>query len=395
MRSKFFPWLNFFIALFCCWQLFSTQSAIADESKIFTIPTSDRLEIIQDLENREILTPTEAKQQRKYYQQQPDRSTQKFLKRIQGIFTLSNIIWIFSSILLVISLGGLINLYLWSLLKSIPAIAYEIIAYLTTLTLLVGGYWLKPPLGEYLAFPSCLALIGLWSLSDYLHSRSLKKLYQALKTDGYYLGCLFMTLSWGAIAILYESTAIGFIAVIALEAYLGFLIVGLPGIYLLGFTKRSLLKRAVISSLILLTVYLTWRLSSLQLPYFAIFSPGVFFVGTFVYFLGLLIWSSKWYCQEKLEYRLLQPITILSGAIALFLGTMKMIPQLQGIGGTFFFLYVIEKYFELPWSKQTIIWATFGFSTLLFVSAWIMRQYPEYFLFLISNLELPSLLPFT
>lgn len=386
MRSRFFPWLNFLIALFCCWQFFSTQSAIADESGVVTIPLNHRLELVQDLENREILTPTEAKEQREYYRQQPDRSAQKFLQRIQGVFTLSNIIWIFSSILLVISLGGLINLYVWPLLKSIPAIAYEVIAYLAGLGLVVGGYWLKPPLGEYLAFPGCLAFLGLWGLSNYLHPKSLNRLYQKLNTDGYYLGCLLMTVSWSAIAILYESTAIGFIAVIALEAYLGFLIVGFPGTYLLGFKGRSLLKRAVVSSFLLLTVYLTGRLSSIQLPYFSIFSPGVFFVGTFVYFLGLLIWSSKRYAQSKIEYQILQPVTILSGAIALSLGTMQMIPQLQGIGGTFFFLYVIEKYFELPWSKQTVIWATFGFSALLFGSAWLMKQYPEYFLFLMVNL---------
>jgi hypothetical protein len=75
-------------------------------------------------------------------------------------------------------------------------------------------------------------------------------------------------------------------------------------------------------------------------------------VGTFVYFLGLLIWSSKWYSREKSEYATLQPITIASGMIALYLGAVGQISQLQGIGGTFFFLYVIEKYFELPWSQK-------------------------------------------
>jgi len=248
--------------------------------------------------------------------------------------------------------------------------------------LLIGGYWLQPPLDEYLAFPSCIGLIGVWGLSNYLHTKPLQRFYENLGTNGYSFLCLLMTILWSAIAIVYQSSAIGFIAIIALEAYFGFLIVASPGAYLFGFTSRSLLKRAVLSSLCLLIFYIAIRLSSIQLPYFAIFAPGVFFVGTFVYFLGLLIWSSKWFSKEKSEYVILQPITIASGAIALYLGALEVIPQLQGIGGTFFFLYVIEKFFELPWSKRTIIWGTLGFSILLFISAWIMRQYPEYFIFI-------------
>jgi hypothetical protein len=243
----------------------------------------------------------------------------------------------------------------------------------------MGGNWLEPPLGEYIAFPGCLSLIGLWILSNYLHHKKLQTFYKAWGTNAYSLGCLLSTIVWGAIALFYESTVIGFITIIALEAYLGFAIVAQPGTYLLGFTSRSLLPRAVFSSLFLLIVYVSVRLTSIELPTFSIFAPGVLFVGTFVYFLGLLIWSSKWYSRQKSEYAILQPITIISGAIALYLGSVGEIQQLQGIGGTFFFLYVIEKYFELMWSQKRIVWATLGLSILLFTSAWIMKQYPEYF----------------
>jgi len=382
MKSQFLKWLTFITTFFLSWQLFYPQGAIAQEanSNVTIIPLEHRLEIVQDLENREILTPTQSQQQQDYYTQIPDRSATKLLQRVGGIFTLSNIIWIFSSILLVFALGGLFSLYLWPLLRSIPVLAYEIIAYLFGFGIVIGGYWLQAPLGEYIAFPGCLGLIGLWSLSNYLHRKTLRKLYKALGTNDYSLGCLLIAFLWAAIALVYESTAIGFITIIALEAYLGFFIAAQPGLYLLGFTSRSLLPRAVLSSLILLVFYVTIRLTEIDLPYFSVFAPGVLFVGTFVYYLGLLIWSSKWYSRQKSEYATLQPITIASGAIALYLGAVGQIPQLQGIGGTFFFLYVIEKYFELPWSQKTIVWATLGLSTLLFTAAWMMKQYPEYFL---------------
>ncbi len=141
MESQFLKWLNFMIALFLGWQLFLIPSAIAapvssgnsvqeTTSEILSIPLEHRLQIIQDLEEREILTSIQAQQQRDYYCKQPDRSTTKLLQRVGGIFTLSNVIWIFSSILLVFSLGGLFSLYLWPLFRSIPVLAYEIIAYL-------------------------------------------------------------------------------------------------------------------------------------------------------------------------------------------------------------------------------------------------------------------------
>jgi hypothetical protein len=383
MKSQFLKWLNFMIALCLSWQLFYPQGAIAQvaNSEVTAIPLDHRLEIVQDLENREILTPTQSQQQQDYYAQIPDRNATNLLQRVGGIFTLSNVIWIFSSILLVFALGGLFSLYLWPLLRSVPAIIYEVLAYLFGFGVVIGGYWLNSPLGEYIAFPGCLGLIGLWSLSNYLHGKRLRKLYDALGTNEYSLGCLLIAFVWAAIALLYESTAIGFIAIIALKAYLGFFIAAQPGLYILGFTSRSLLPRAVLSSLILLVFYVAIRLSGIEFPYFSIFAPGVLFVGTFVYFLGLLIWSSKRFSRQKSQYVALQPITIASGAIALYLGAVGQIPQLQGIGGTFFFLYVIEKYLELPWSPKTIVWATFGLSTLLFGAAWIMKQYPEYFLF--------------
>lgn len=371
------------IVLLFCLQFWFCGTALADNINraIETIPLQHRLEIVRDLETREILTPTIAKQQQNYYKAQPDRSAAKLLQRVRGIFTLSHIIWIFSSILLVVSVGWLAQLYLLPLLRAIPAIAYEIFAYLGCLGTMVGRYSLHSSLGEYIALPGCLAFIGALGFSYYLHPQFAKKLCEKLRTDLYSLGCLFIFLVWSAIAILHQSTVIGFISAIALEAYLGFAIVVIPGVYAFGFTQRSVLPRATLSSLALLIFYVTIRLGNLQLPYFAIFAPGILFIGTFVYFLGLLIWSSKWYSDRKREYAILQPVTIASGAIALYLGAVAQIPQLQGIGGTFFFMYIIEKYFELPWRKQTVAWATLGLAILLFASAWVMGQYPQYFLF--------------
>ncbi len=63
----------------------------------------------------------------------------------------------------------------------------------------------------------------------------------------------------------------------------------------------------------------------------------------------------------------------------MFIGSIWNIGPLQGIGGTFFFLYIIDKYFEIPaWKKHWAI-ATLGFGIMLYVSTLIMRAYPTYF----------------
>lgn len=371
------------IVLLFCLQFWGGETALAQDvsTEIYSIPRQHRLEIVSDLETRDILTPIEANQQRDYYNAQPDLSAAKLWQRVRGVLTISHLIWIFSSILLVVSVGWLVQLYLLPLLLAIPKIAYEIAAYLVCIGTMAGSYWLPTPLGEYIALPGCLSVIGVLGLSYYLHPQFSQKLCQILGTSPYSLGCLLTFLTWSTIAIIHQSSVIGFISAIALEAYLGFALVVFPGMYVFGFTQRSLLPRAVISSLALLIVYVTIRLTAIQLPYLAIFAPGVLFVGTFVYFLGLLIWSSKWYSTRTTEYNILQPVTLASGVIALYLGSLGQIPQLQAIGGTFFFLYIIEKYFELPWRKKTVAWAIFGLALLLLASAWIMGQYPQYFLF--------------
>ncbi|MGK7929748.1 MAG: hypothetical protein AB4290_31650 [Spirulina sp.] len=382
-RDGILKWFCCAIALLVCLQFWLCSSAFAEgvDRAIETVPLQHRLEIVRDLETREILTPTVAREQREYYRIQPDRSPAKLLQKVRGVFTISNVIWIFSSILLVASVGWLAQLYLLPLLMAIPAIAYEIAAYFACIGATFGSYGLSDTFGEYIALPGCLGFLGVLGLSYSLHPQSLDRCCKKLRMTPYSLGCLLIFLTWSAIAILHQSSVIGFISAIALEAYLGFAIVVFPGVYSFGFTKRSLLPRAVISSLVLLVFYVTLHLSAIQLPYLAIFAPGVLFVGTFVYFLGLLIWSSKWYSDRQIEYALLQPLTLASGAIALYLGAVSQIPQLQGIGGTFFFLYIIEKYFELPWGQKNVAWATLGLAILLFVSAWVMGQYPQYFLF--------------
>ena len=133
------------------------------------------------------------------------------------------------------------------------------------------------------------------------------------------------------------------------------------------------------ASFLLIAFYSIVRILDLNIPYFHIFSTGALFMGTFVYFLGLLIICNKWYPHEDGgHYAIHQILAVASGIAALAIGSIFAISQLQQIGGTFFFLYLIEKYTEIPFSKHWG-WFIFILGGLLYLGGLFMSSHPEYF----------------
>ncbi|MEM1171928.1 MAG: hypothetical protein AAGJ08_23310 [Cyanobacteria bacterium P01_H01_bin.35] len=322
--------------------------------------------IIQLTNNYEIVTPG---------------SQINIIQKVAGFVTFTNIILTAAAILLVLAVASLASLYLIPILTLIPGWGYEIIIYLVCFAAIVGGNFVTG-IGEFIAFPGCLGLIGAISFSHYLHRNFFQKLVDDKNSYPYYLDSLILFIIWVIAAIFYQSSLLGFIAIIALETSLGFSVIVTPLCYSIGFTEKDVIPRAMSASLILLTIYVSAEIANFKLPYIGIFSTGVLFVGTFVYFVGTLIVSSKWYQHGKFNrnrYLWLQFLTIGSGIAALYIGSVWQVLLLQRIGGTFFFLYLIEKYFELPWQQKSWAWATLGLAVILYLFALVAKQYPEYF----------------
>lgn len=97
-----------------------------------------------------------------------------------------------------------------------------------------------------------------------------------------------------------------------------------------------------------------------------------------MFYIGLLIMSSKWYASAN--YWFMQLLTIGAGIGALYFGNIYGIGLLSGIGGTFFCLYLIEKYGELPWKTVGYSWGLLGFGVLVSVLAKIALTNPQYFI---------------
>ncbi|WP_272121009.1 hypothetical protein [Spirulina major] len=257
----------------------------------------------------------------------------------------------------------------------IPAAVYEALAYGASIGLMVGSP------GEFGALPGCLGLGASLAWSHVAHPNAVKSIYPKLGCDPFTVCAFLLTLAWGATAIGQDSKILGFITVLALEATLGFAIAIFPGLYTIGFRSRAALPRAVLSSLGFIALYIPLHQGRFTHPAAELFQPGILFVGTFVYGLGLLIWSSRWYRHsQRWHYIALQCVTLASGLLAIYGGGVLGIQQFQAIGGTFFVLYLFEKYAEIPWQKAGFAWGLLGLALLLGGLAWLMRHYPQYFL---------------
>jgi len=249
--------------------------------------------------------------------------------------------------------------FLFGWIKYIPVQIYEGLGYVTSVALMAGAYFVSPLNQIWMIFPGCLLLAISLAATATIHR---------LKSNPFKFS-MILTLVWGAAALVYQSTPVGFITMMALFSALGFSFFTSPLCYSIGFREgkdKGTLGQATVSALILLGGFVALRImphlpgiTAPWLPYVQVFELGALWTGAFVGYLGLLIGASKYYDQS--EYGLMQLVNVVFGVGALFFGTYFQIPELSGIGGTFFCFFLLEKMSEIPvqtrlgWAYLTLI----------------------------------------
>jgi hypothetical protein len=78
----------------------------------------------------------------------------------------------------------------------------------------------------------------------------------------------------------------------------------------------------------------------------------------------------------------MQAIVIGSGVAALYIGTVFGLTMLAGVGGTFFYIYVLEKYYEIPWKGVGWAWSTLFLAGILYGFVIFAQRHPQYFIFM-------------
>lgn len=288
--------------------------------------------------------------------------------------------WLFfASLFIVIGGGGFFFVYIFPILyRFIPKFVYEVIIYGVCIALINQGHSTD---NIYLGVIGSLGLLGALIFTNYIHERLLGALYDSTRIDPVSINALILTFAWAYIAILLKSKLIGLFAVIAFETFLGFSVLVLPLCYCIGFRDKQVIPRAMMTSVFLLLIYFPMA-SNVELgQYFQIFSKGIWYMATFVYFIGLLIVSSRYYLgPNDPSYLAMQLLFLVSGLAAIYLSTILNIPELRGIGGTFFMLWIIEKYTDWPGLREHWLLGTFGLGLLMYGLGMFAKAHPAYFL---------------
>lgn len=389
MFKKFFTLLLIFAALLLPNLTYAAEVQTEDSNKEIGQKLTEikyHIDSVARLKSKKLLTEKQASdetaaslKEASVLLKKPVNSYEELLSAIEnqnkttGFFSFVTIIKVFSIIILAASLIWLSSLYLVPIILALSPKAKEAIFYSLSLTpILLAKFNLSFDIDHiYMAFLGCLGFLGAMEYSAY--SRKLES-----RTFLYAL----LTIVWAAVAFWFNSSLIGFIAVGAFLTTLGFSALVTPLCYCIGFRDDHVMARATAAAAILVATYVSSEMCALILPVQAqLFKFGVLFLGSFVYFTGLLIMSSKYYAKTTSSYFLMQIITVASGIAALLLGFIYNIPTLQKIGGTFFFLYFVEKYSELPWDSSSWPWLSLIFGGLLWGAARFASVYPTYFFF--------------
>jgi len=352
------------------------------------------LNTVDDLEARDILSSSDADSQRDYYLAQAETLTGESITRLElenklfsdnswwRFLSFINIIWVFASLMIVISLSLLFVRYIVPLLKMIPIVVYEIALYLACIGLIYSGQFVTATASQFVALPGVL---GFAVLLPFSYKRRQPEQLKTLKYEQVkhliIIQNLILMVIWGATAIIYESQLIGFMTVVVLMATIT-ATRAIPSILsIIGFEDNSAGRELIVMSFLLLLVYIWLEVRDVVGVYW-VFEVGVHWLGAYGFF-GALEWmSSRWReNQSQVSYIYWQFVSVFSGVAAIFIGQLFEIEALTEVGGTFLLFYILSKYLEIPNLRQYWLWASLGLGLLLYGIAFVINQYPELFLF--------------
>ena len=302
---------------------------------------------------------------------------------ISQLFTITGVLGVISTLSIVFGITALFAIYILPHMLELAPVAIELLFY----TLSGGLMWSDSFLSFssythlFITFLGCMTLPPAIVFSLTQHFPPRKDPNRAIQFISAVCSCV-----WGYQAIRLESQLLGTFAVGALFSCLGFMVNILPFCYVVGFKDDAVMIRTMNVAFYLIHAYVYAMFQGLQdHTYFLPFRPGILLLGGIVYFIGCLIISNKYYSwqgeKDAFRYIRCNVIAIGSGFAALVLGsTLPSLKYLQGLGGTFFILFVIEKWIDIPWGKKGWAWGVTGFGSILYVLVQFIHQHPQYIL---------------
>jgi hypothetical protein len=269
------------------------------------------------------------------------------LQRAAGFVTWLNVLEFASIILGVIAVGILARHWVKVLLTvflNIPVTFYEFFGYVGSVALIAWAAYLPATdqLWPLLGGSLCLGLMLALTMSTHFKGENFTAFFTVIAVP------------WAVIAMAYNSDAVGFLTVLAVMAAAGFFAGVLPLCYVVGF-QEGMVPRGTAAALLITVAAVLYHVSGAT--HANPFQAGALWIGPLVLAVGLLIMASRWYYPSHVPYLMRQLTPVAFGVLSTGIGNVWGVPHLAAIGGTFFVLYFIEKFADIP-ARSLVGYAT-------------------------------------
>jgi len=328
------------------------------------------------------------------------------ITHVTGIFSFVNCIWLFSIIgiacVMIPFLGFVVSPVMELLIdffnyRIVPVIViiqanhgFSFLAFLICFWFEVQGQRYPSETGFYVSITGCLLAIPAWSYVVYRHTWTKSEEYQKLL---YSMGsCVFLSLVWFPMAILHDSTFLGFLAVACFYHSMGFGFECTGLRWRIGFfgEGENSVTRVIYSSAIIMIACILLKCFGLtRHRYFSPFSTAFNTLGPITYFLGLLILCNPLYnflFGTEGSYLRNNGIMIASLALILAVSYPLNIVPLRNTGLVFAVLYAFEKIAEQPiWSGGRFIVGLMLFFVALWWVSLFLHSHPDFIIVMFDS----------
>eukprot|EP00466_Bigelowiella_natans_P012440 jgi/Bigna1/85759/estExt_fgenesh1_pg.C_60033 len=327
--------------------------------------------------------------------------------RVRGLFTVVNAIWLGSILGISISIFPSIYYILkpfreflmrvarWVLNNIMEPIArrlhewggFELCAWMLCSSLVLDSVrFYSPEAGVFIAATGVALALPSFAYSTLLNAAELidRKDNTAVIRWAvrWLLGVTF------SMALVYESSLFGFLAVVAFFYLMGFAVYAGPLCVFMGFEEKEFIPRCVLAAYALLTVMIGVRTSFPGYSgYVEPFRVGISVFGTQVLFIALLIISSLYYRATCLsEYLARQFAMVGTLALGLAFGEALDLEGLRNTSMVFGAVYLLTKYSELHLELNLNGWLLMLISSAIMwrISLWF-HENPRMFVSLLST----------
>jgi len=294
-----------------------------------------------------------------------------------------NILWIVAILGITVSVGPalyvvlkplqqlLVNIAIWMFNNVILPLhrvgAFELLSYIACTVLLIEGARSPSERGIFISATGMALTVPAFAYSSLLHAKV--KIPEDKLTA---IVSLWIASVWIPSALHFQSSLMGWIAVVAFYSYLGFSVVCTGLCYYIGFEKNQIVRVAV-TSVLLLTLFVSLKIGHVASWILIPFGTPIMVFGSLVLLLALLIISSAYNYSMREQSFVGRQLLICSVVIVeLFFGSVYQIDSIRNTAITFLGLYLTEKWVEL---HDTLKWNPWVFFFLFFVVLWRVALY--------------------